>query len=151
MKNKWSNKHIKCIWCWTVEKKHKAKWFCTTCYNRHQLKTSSVYREKINKSKYEWYQKNKTTDKYKETQKKQQIKFYSKNKEAIRVIEKTKRMQKQWKKCLEIFFKWKRLYLPFETLEKPGKTENDMKIYHKWKQKLKQFDTLRKYYNEKTK
>lgn len=141
----WSKKYKKCNKCWTIEIKHKWRWLCLKCYDKQRAKKQKR-KEVLRNATRKYIEKNKLYEKYKKSKIESVKKYYKKNKEALQIIRRVRYRFNKWLKCLEFNINWKIKYLPFESLEKPNKTTNNLKKYDEWKKNMEDFKILKNYY-----
>lgn len=76
--------------------------------------------------------------------------YYKENKFVLWLLSKAYRLKNSWFPCMKINIDWKIRYLPFDNLEKPNSTTNNMNLYDEWKRKITEFEAIKSYYNNKT-
>jgi len=111
----WSRKYTECQECKTTNFKFKAKWLCTSCYDKQRAKKRSR-QQQINKAHKKRYYKNQDNQEVLESRRADYRRYYDKNKEVITLSKKARYRKRNWLPHMIMRVNWIEYPLPFETI-----------------------------------
>lgn len=147
-KYKWSFKYEHCISCWKVEKPHKWRWLCTSCWDKERDKNPRR-KEVKQKARHKWHvthKPKKPRDEWlpmwpkrfltEEDKKKYRAEWYQKWKEPIIILNKGRIWERKW--IILPKYQWKPI--PFDIWPKT-KEES----YEEYKERMRKYELVKSF------
>jgi len=111
----WSRKYTECQECKTTNFKFKAKWLCTSCYDKQRFK-SPKRKQSLRKSVNKRYYNNQGNEEVLEVRRADYRRHYNNKREVILLAKKARYKQRNWLPHMIMRVNWIAYPLPFETI-----------------------------------